>query len=411
MRCVKAVSIGMLLAAVALQAGEPQRRPQARTRTHEQVVAEPGTISRQGKFWVEEVSGTAPAAARIKVESAEGNIEVRGAAQPEISYRIVKRVSAGSQEVARRVFAEYPVRVRRAGYQVHLSVASDGDGGIHADYQVTVPKGSTVVELETRAGAINVTDVDGTVHAATAGGAIDMDRIGGAVEAQTAGGGITLGTIGGRLRAQTAGGSIRLTAGGGDAYLATAGGNIDVGKVERSLRTETAGGNITIGRAGGDVTAETAGGNLTIGEAGRVSAVTAGGSIQVDNARAVLRAQTAAGSIRLIKCFGPLRAETAAGSISAAILAERAAWGASELETRMGDIVVYLPENLGINVVAIIEMASGHHRITSDFPLHIRSSAQGSGRNEILGEASINGGGAPLRLRTTSGNIEIRKNK
>ena len=31
------------------------------------------------------------------------------------------------------------------------------------------------------------------------------------------------------------------------------------------------------------------------------------------------------------------------------------------------------------------------------------------GLREILGECILNGGGAPLRLRTTSGNIEIRK--
>ncbi len=403
------LSIALLLPAWSA-AGPAQRKRHPRARSGEQTVPGPGVISRQGRYWVEEISGSIPAAPRVRIESPSGAIELRGAAQQEIHYRIEKRVSAGSEESARRILAEYPLQVRRRGDLVEMLIEAGRDGGIQAHYTVTVPKSTAMAELETRGGSITAREIDGALKASTAGGSIDVDRIGGAVELETRGGSITMGTLGGSVRAQTAGGNIKLSSSGGGVSVQTAGGGIDVGRAESSVRAQTAGGSIRIGSAGGDVTAQTAGGSVTIGEAGRVTAVTAGGSIQVDSARAMVRAETAGGSIRLSKCAGPVRAETAGGSITAFIVAGRNEWADSLLETSVGDITVHLPDDLAVTIRAAIERAGARHSITSDFPLTLHA-GEGVGPREIVGEGKLNGGGAPLRLRTTSGNIEIRKNR
>ena len=382
----------------------------ARPRPAEKTPAAPGVVSRQGNNWVEEVTGSAAAAPRIRIEADVGAIELRGAEQREVVYRVRRRVPASSEEDARRIFAMQPVRAERHGEVLVLTIEPPRGRALPADYQVTVPRGTSLAELETRAGLISARDLDGSIHAETAGGAIDVDNIGGAVHLETIGGAITIGAVKGKVEAETAGGAIKLVSGGGDVRLVSRFGEIEVGRAGGSVRVETAGGGIRIGTAAGDVFAETAGGNITVGEAGKVTVATAAGNIRVDYARALLRAESAAGSIHLGRCAGPVRAETAAGSIQAVIAASRGAWAESLLETAVGDISVLVPRDLAMTIRAAVQMAGGHHRISTDLPLTQRG-GQGPGLREIYAEGALNGGGAPLRLQTASGNIEIRSQK
>jgi hypothetical protein len=415
-------AVGLLLPGLTLGEawpGAPQAPPAPpaararhapRPRAAEQASAAPGVISRQGNNWVEEVTGSAAAAPRIRIEVDIGAIDLRGAEQREVVYRVRRRVPASSEENARRIFAMQPVRAERHGDVLVLTIAPSRGRALPADYQVTVPRGTSLAELETRAGLISARDLDGSIRAETLGGAIDVDNIGGAVRVETIGGAITIGAVKGKVEAETAGGAIKLVSAGGDVRLVSRFGEIEVGRAGGSVRVETAGGGIRIGTAAGDVFAATAGGNITVGEAAKVTVATAAGNIRVDHARSLLRAESAAGSIRLSRCAGPVRAETAAGSIQAVITASREAWAESLLESALGDISVLIPRDLAMTIRAAVEMAGGQHRISTDLPLTQRA-GEGPGPRGIYAEGAINGGGAPLRLRTVSGNIEIRSQK
>jgi len=71
--------------------------------------------------------------------------------------------------------------------------------------------------------------------------------------------------------------------------------------------------------------------------------------------------------------------------------------------------VVYLPRDLGVNVHASTELASGTG-IRSDYPgLAISSEGGQYGPKSMFGEGQLNGGGPILRLRTTIGQIEIKR--
>lgn len=400
------------LLAMSLLAQEAPRRPRARVQpgpaAQPAVVAQPGAIFREGRFWVEEVKGSVPAASNVRVMSLQGGIEVRGEVQNEITYRVRKRVAAGSEAAAREILAEHPLRVVRRGRTIALQI--EGEGPVLADYFVAVPKNTGFVTAQTGAGGIAVTEIDGSIRVESAGGAIQADGIGGSAELETGGGPILMGRIGGRVRAETAGGIIKLASGGADVFVVTQGGGIDIGSAVRSVRAETGGGEVRVARAGGDVMAQSAGGNIVVGEAVRVTAATAGGSISVERARSIVRAETASGSISLARCAGPIRAETATGSITAYITAAREAWGESLLETNIGDIDVVIPRDLALSIRAAIEMARPGHTIVTDLPLNVNTET-GAGRGEVSAEGAINGGGPQLRLRTVSGSIKIRSQK
>jgi len=375
------------------------------------LAAQTGKISQQGRDWVEEITGTIAAAPRLKVETPGGQVEVRGGASSGIAYRVIKRVRARSEEEARRKFAAAALEVHRSGDRVELSLVPQGrHSEVGADFFVTVPKSLLQTQAETAGGNVLVENIDGEAIAGSAGGDIRVDQIGGGAKLETAGGTLYLGLIRGHISAQTAGGNISLRDGQGDAVLETSGGNITVDNCSRTVRAETAGGNVEIRHGGGDVRVGTAGGSIHLGVIdGTVFAETAGGGIEVGSARAVVRAETTAGFIKLGRISGPVRAETAAGNIIATVVADRASWAASQLGTQMGDVVVYLPANLAITIQATIDMAPSRQAIRSDFPLVFRNIGDWPGLRELIGDAQINGGGPALKIRTTSGRIEIIK--
>jgi hypothetical protein len=106
---------------------------------------------------------------------------------------------------------------------------------------------------------------------------------------------------------------------------------------------------------------------------------------------------------------GGVRAETGAGAIMAKLASGGTPFTDSKLETQMGDIIVFVPEGLGVNVRATVESARSYG-IRSEFgELKITSSSATMGPREFYAEGSLNGGGPLLHVHTTAGNIEIKR--
>jgi DUF4097 and DUF4098 domain-containing protein YvlB len=278
---------------------------------------------------------------------------------------------------------------------------------IGVNFDIQVPARFNV-DVETRGGSVTVERLEGELRAVTAAGSIRTGNIAGATRVETAGGSIEVGNIGGRLEARTAGGHIRTGDVQGDAVLETSGGRIHSGRVAGTVRAGTAGGDIYVGGATADVTAQTAGGKIRLGDiGGRVRAETAGGSIFLETAIGPVQVQTAGGSINLVRVGSGVRAVTTAGSIKAQIAATRESFQQSLLETSFGDVVVYLPADLPLTIDAEIQQAMGHE-IKTDFPIQVTADT-GYGPRTVEGRGELNGGGELLRIRTTMGNILIRK--
>jgi DUF4097 and DUF4098 domain-containing protein YvlB len=382
-----------------------------------QSIVKRGTPVRHGNAsWTETYEWTAPAreGGKLILRADMGSVEITPGAGNQLEGRVVLRVYTGSEEKARRVFDAYHLSARSIeGGGVYVSGELSGsrhhDHSAGAEFDIKLPARFNL-DVETQGGDIGVEGaLQGEARLTTAGGDIHTTDISGPSRVETAGGGITLGNLGARAEARTAGGSIHVGNVRGDAMIETSGGEIQVGQVDGTLRAETAGGDVVIAGAAGQVVAQTAGGQIEVGPTGgSVRAETAGGSIRLQGARGRVVVETAGGSIDLLQLEAGVRANTSAGRILAQFNATAKTFAASQLETSMGDVYVYLPVGLSLTIDAAIDAAAGHHIVT-DFPLSILGDKEDFGERTIRGHGTLNGGGEVLRIRTVAGNIEIRK--
>jgi TonB family protein len=192
--------------------------------------------------------------------------------------------------------------------------------------------------------------------------------------------------------------------------LSTGGGHIHAGVIGGTAQIETGGGNVSIERVAGRVTASSGGGQINFGEAlGPIQARAAGGGVRVLRVSGPMQLDNNGGSIFLPRVDSPVRASTGTGSITAWLtptLMKTA--GDSQLESRQGDIIVYVPRQLSVTIEATIDASLDHH-ITADpsLPLVVSYTNGETGRL-MHGQCTVNGGGDVIHLRTTGGNIQLR---
>ncbi len=360
-------------------------------------------------------------ALRLRLDTDLGNVCIVTDATNEVRYHVIietQDTGAG----ARRTLQQYVFNAREmpGGATISGQVAQrETRDRLWVSYEIHVPRRFNI-EINTRAGNIQVDDLDGRETLITNGGNITTGRIGGTVRIRGSnmpvarleslgGGHITVGDVVGDLRAVTVGGHI--TAGNvtGDAVLTTGGGHIHAGKIGGTSQLETGGGNISVEQARARVTASSGGGQISFGEAtGAIQAHTAGGGIRVLRVAGPMHLDSSGGSIFLTRVEGNVRASTGTGSITAWLSPTFKIVSGSQLESGQGDIVVYVPRELSVTIEATIDGGSGHH-ITSDpsFPMKI-SYVTGDAGKQVRGDCQINGGGEVLKLRTVGGNIQLR---
>ncbi|MGH9667382.1 MAG: DUF4097 family beta strand repeat-containing protein, partial [Bryobacteraceae bacterium] len=306
------------------------------------------TLVREGASWVETTTGTVNIAdaGRLQV-STRGAIVLRGQTAGSVIYTLRQRVRARSEDEARRLLGQPAAQSHTRGDWTVLVLLPSDANGVDADLKLAAPRGLRETILETRGGAVDVADMDGSIRVETAGGNIHLDRIGRSATVKTGGGEIRVGRINGSLRCLSSGGSIRVDHTGGETWCETAGGEITVRDAGGPLHVSTEGGNVEVARAAGSVSASSVAGLIEVKQAGGpVHAETKGGSIQVGSAHGA-QCESAAGTIRVKSVSGSLRIVTASGSILAQLISG-VSMQDSFLSTGGGDITVLIPSNLAV---------------------------------------------------------------
>lgn len=373
--------------------------------------AQQSRVYRDGRAWVEEITGTLPVARYAKVITDVGNITVQGGGSQSITYTVRKRSFTGSEQEARKQFAMFnviAVKKMEASYLKGDWPPPHNIQRFNADFIIQVPDGVEVAYLRTQGGNITANNFKGRIDGETAGGNLSFDDVA-TINVKTAGGNVNVGNAAGDLAIKSGGGNIRINKVNGRVDVETGGGQVIVGSALATV-VRTNGGNIAVKQTSGDLVAFTGGGSVDVGEVkGKTQIETGGGSIRVASAKGLVSARTGGGSIELQKLLYGAQAQTGAGTITAEFVGSKEQFQESYLRTAAGDVRVYLGNWIPVTVHAASEMANGRG-IETDFPeLKVTSEGADWGPKSTYCEGALNGGGPVLKVRTTIGKIEFRR--
>jgi hypothetical protein len=194
------------------------------------------------------------------------------------------------------------------------------------------------------------------------GGNITVAALDGETDLRSSGGSIHAHDLSGRLTAKSSGGNVEARAIRGDVVLASSGGEILAADIRGEVDAASSGGGVDIARVSGGVHGRSSGGNVTIRDAGgRVVAGSSGGSVKVG--------------------FAPGNAH------------------GGEVQSSGGSVEVRLDPAVGLN----LDAASSGGTVTCKLPV----TSQGKVSEHRL-EGVLKGGGQPLRVRSSGGEVEIR---
>jgi DUF4097 and DUF4098 domain-containing protein YvlB len=374
--------------------------------------AQSARVFRDGNTWVEETTGTLPPGHEFRTFTDLGSLQVQGNAS-QVTYVVRKRSNAGSEDAARRQFEQLRITATKVGDLVVLEgrLVGRNVNRMAADFMVQIPRLTQIVKAETRGGALSLNSIAGTVTGLTSGGNVKVDDLSGPVRITSGGGNMEAGNVTSDLYLQSGGGNISVERVSGQLFIRTGGGRVKIGTAGPTT-VETGAGNVDVNQCDGDLHANSGGGNLNLGDVhGSVTAETGGGTVRLAGAEGPVRVVTGGGAVELMKIGQSAHVETGGGAITAQFVARNGQFRDSYLHTAAGNIVVYLPRDLGVSLHASTELANGAG-IKSDFPgLGISSEGGQYGPKSMFGEGLLNGGGPTLRLRTTIGQIEIRRSQ
>jgi len=372
--------------------------------------AQEGRIYGEDGNWTQEITGSLAVVKNLKVKVDIGSVRVEGGSQG-INYSVRNHSYSSSENKARREFDSYKITAYVHGDTAFI--VGEWEGGhprkFSGDFSINVPREMDEVKIETEGGNVTTTGISGRVEAESGGGSVRLDDIGGEINAETGGGSIDVGNVSSDVSLHTGGGSIKVLSAKGKITAESGGGSVMVVSGMQGAELETGGGSIQVERCNGKVKAETGGGSIELGDInGPAEISTGGGSIHLNSAKGPVQAETGGGTIELMG-VPSARAETGGGGIEAKFVSAGGERHDSELETSAGDITVYVAANVNLSIRASIEVANGHN-IHSDFP-EIKINVEGGdyGPKTVTAEGNLNGGGPVLKIRTTTGDIWLRR--
>ncbi|HUI29975.1 MAG TPA: DUF4097 family beta strand repeat-containing protein [Candidatus Acidoferrales bacterium] len=247
-------------------------------------------------------------------------------------------------------------------------------------------------------------ELTGDVELSTSGGDVTIEDVNGTVAGKTSGGDMVAHNLEKDATLSTSGGDIRVDHAGNNLDISTSGGDITIGTVAKNLDASTAGGDIDISKVGGELHASTSSGNLTIGKVGgSVSVSTSGGDISLTSGNGRITANTSGGDIEIKTATGSVDISSSGGTITVGLVPKGDE--ESKVESSCGDVYLYIPSDVKANIKA--EVFGGEDsEIFNGLTGASFKMSTGYGKKEA--DFVINGGGQPIYLRTSSGNIYVK---
>ncbi len=395
-------------------------------------------LRRESRGYVTEIkkSYNAGQTGALEMREITGDVVVKAVAGATVDIVETVHMEVFTEEEAKRVLEACIESYAQTGSRITVEGRTRPRRSVESSFNITVPASFTL-DINTSGGDISIDRVKGNTTLRTSGGDIELLSTGGTVNAKTSGGNVVVRDAEGTVNVKTSGGDLDLERIKGLLDAATSGGNITLRSADKEVTLRTSGGDIEIIEVAGNVVASTSGGDMHVeNTSGSVEVSTSGGDVVLRDIKGELEAATSGGDIRAERLHAASRLKTSGGDVivRALMASLEAATSGGNVEVEMtlvdfkkphslslsssgGDLELTIPDKLPAKIFAEIYLdgkwgARERYDISSDFPLKIdRGAGERRSAEYIRGEGAINGGGDLITLKTSAGNIAIRKGR
>ena len=187
-----------------------------------------------------------------------------------------------------------------------------------------------------------------------------------------------------------------------EALVQSVSGGIQIAERDNDVLAKTVSGAIGLTNIRGDVEAKTTSGEIRMEEVeGDLAVDTVSGRVALAEIEGIIEASTVSGRVKIVNSRGAAKSiHTTSGDIWVELEEIEETLSSMLLSSTSGDVSLFLPEDISADIEA--DTTSG--RISSEFRILIEGEL---GKRTIRG--TVGEGGIKIRLKTTSGDISLRK--
>ena len=169
-----------------------------------------------------------------------------------------------------------------------------------------------------------------------------------------------------------------------------------------TLQAKTSDGNVTLSGLQGDLSLTTGDGNVDLDHvSGNLRIKSGDGQVKITNADGAIDARTSDGNLSVDGLFHSLALHTSDGSLDVSLREGTNLAGASTIQSSDGSVTVRVPRNFA----ADLNVHTSDGRVDCVLPVTMDHYQSGGEGHELRGK--LNGGGTPLTIHTSDGNVKI----
>jgi Toastrack DUF4097 len=172
---------------------------------------------------------------------------------------------------------------------------------------------------------------------------------------------------------------------------------------ELTLQAKTSDGNVTLTGLGGELGLTTGDGDVTIDHvSGDLRLKSGDGHVKISDAAGAIEARTSDGSLSVDGLFHSLALRTSDGRLDLSLRPGTKLTEASSIETSDGSVAMHVPANFAADLD--VHSSDGHVECALPITMDHFESRGGEGH---AWHGKLNGGGTPLSIRSSDGNVTI----
>jgi hypothetical protein len=171
-----------------------------------------------------------------------------------------------------------------------------------------------------------------------------------------------------------------------------------------TLQARTSDGNVTLSGLQGDLSLTTGDGNVALDHvSGNLRIKSGDGQVKVTDADGAIDAHTSDGNLSVEGLFHAVALHTSDGTLDLNLREGTKLAAASTIQSSDGSVTIRVPQSFA----ADLSVHTGDGHVDCALPLAMDHYQSGESGHELRGK--LNGGGTPLTIKTSDGNVKIEQ--